>query len=194
MKLTILRRRTKHLSLLATLLVSGCATTMQMSHEELKKIQPNEGIVIGTVLIKGGKDILGRNSWALVAKSIKDTSLMSSLVSSGFEYTIQASRDGEEEVFVTRIPAGDYHFWKLFQPGFSSATAKTNVQFRVQPGKTTYIGRLVVEFPPGFITASTRFLLRVENAKASALDSASRKFGLSGDEAITDLMTIREPN
>ena len=94
MKLTILRRRTKHLSLLATLLVSGCATTMQMSHEELKKIQPNEGIVIGTVLIKGGKDILGRNSWALVAKSIKDTSLMSSLVYPGFEYTIQASRDG----------------------------------------------------------------------------------------------------
>ena len=176
---------------LISLIVVGCATTMQMSSEELKRVAPNEGIIVGSIQIKGGKDILGRKKFKLVAKSTKDTGLMSSLSTSGFEYAIQASRNGEEEVFVTRMPAGNYQFWKFYQPGFSTFTMKTNIQFKVQPGKSTYIGRLVVEYPPGLIHVGTRIQLRVENAKASALDIASRKFGLSGEEVITDLMTIR---
>ena len=180
--------------LVFALFLYGCATTMQMSPEDLKLVAPNEGIIVGSIQIKGGKDILGRKSWELVAKSIKDTGLMSSLISSGFEYTIQASRDGEEEVFVTKIPAGNYQFWKIYQPGFSTFTTKTNIQFKVRPSKTTYIGRLVVEFPLEFLNAFTRFQLRVDDAKVSALDIASRKFGLSGEEVITDLMIIRVPN
>ena len=41
---------------------------MQMSLDELKSIQPNEGIVIGSVHIKGGKDLLGRTKWNLAAE------------------------------------------------------------------------------------------------------------------------------
>ena len=41
---------------------------------------------------------------------------------------------------------------------------------------------------------STSFQLRVDDAKASALDIASKKFGLIGEEVVTDLMTIRVPN
>ncbi len=171
--------------------LSGCAATMQMSSEELKRAAPNEGIVVGSIQIKGGDDILGRKKWALAAESIKSASLVSSLVSPG-DYVVQASRGEEEEVFVTRMPAGDYRFGRLYQPGFSSLTAKTNIQFRAQPGKTIYIGRLVVEFPPGFITTSTRIQLRVEDAKASTLDAGSKKYGLSGDDVTTDLMTIVE--
>ena len=104
---------------------------------------------------------------------------------------IQASRGEEEEVFVVRMPAGDYRFWKLYQPGFSTATANTNIQFKVQPGKTIYIGRIVIEFPPGFITAFTGFQIRVEDAKASTLDVGRKKYGLSGDDVTTDLMTTR---
>lgn len=184
----------KRCVLVCALVLSGCATTMQMSSEELQRVTPNEGIVVGSIQISGGKDILGRTTWELVAKSIKETSLMSSLSTSGFEYSVKASRDGEEEVFVTRMPAGDYLFWKLYQPKFSTFTVKTNIQFKVLPGKTTYIGKLVVEFPPEFLNVYTRIQLRVEDAKASALNSANRKYGLSGDDVITGLMTTREPN
>jgi len=171
-------------------LSSGCATTMQMSSEELKRATPNEGIVVGSIQIKGGGDILGRKKWELVAESIKGASL-ASLLPSGSDYAIQASRGEEEEVFVVRMPAGDYGFWMLYQPGFSSFTAKTNIQFKVQPGKTIYIGRIAIEFPPGLLTAFTRFQVRVEDAKASALDVGRKKYGLSGDDVTTDLMTVR---
>lgn len=175
-------------------LLSGCATTMQMSSEELKRATPNEGIVIGSIQIKGGEDILGRKNWELVAESNRGSSLSSWLSSGTADYALQASRGEEEEVFVVRMPAGDYRFWKLYQPGFSTFTAKTNIQFKVQPGKTIYIGRIAIEFPPGLLTTFTGFQIRVEDAKTSALDVGRKKYGLSDDDVTTDLMIVRDPN
>jgi hypothetical protein len=184
----------KHGVLVVAFLLSGCATTMQMSSEELKRATPNEGIVVGSIQIKGGEDILGRKKWELLAESIKGASLAASLLPSGSPYAIQASRDEEEEVFVARMPAGDYRFWKLYQPGFSTLFAMTNIQFKVQPGKTIYIGRVVIEFPPGLINVFKKFQIRVENARALTLDVGRKKYGLSGDDVTTDLMTTRLPN
>jgi hypothetical protein len=175
--------------LLFALLLSGCATPMQMSSEDLSRLTPTEGIIVGSVQIKGGDDILGRKQWTLFAERIKDP--LSSLVSPGLEYSLQAFRGEAEEVFVTKMAAGDYRFSKLFQPGFSTFTATTNVYFRVQAGKTVYVGRLVVEFPPGLLSLGTTFRTVVEDARALTLDGARRKYGLSSDDVITDLMKVR---
>lgn len=181
MKPTILWEHIKYLSVLATLLVSGCATTMQMqmSPEELKKLQPNEGIVIGSVQIKGGKDLLGRTKWSLAAKQTNNADP---------EYTIAAHRDGAEEFFATKMIAGDYHIFKLYQEGFSTFTVPTDIQFKVEPGKTEYLGRLVIEFPPGFITVMTPIKIAVEDAKEEVLDSLTKKAGLAVSDVATNLM------
>lgn len=183
MKQTTLWRRTKHLSLLATLSVSGCATTMQMSPEELNKLQPNEGIVIGSVHIRGGKDILGRTKWNLAAKKTDYT---------GTEYSIQAHREGEEEFFAVRMVAGDYRFYKLYQEGFSTFISFTNIRFKVESGKTKYLGRLVIEFPPEFITVMTQFKIAIEDNKEQALVTVTKKTGLTVINVATDLMKSQE--
>lgn len=46
------------LSVFAMLAV-GCGTSMQTSSEDLNRLTTTEGIVVGSVHIKGGKDILG---------------------------------------------------------------------------------------------------------------------------------------
>jgi hypothetical protein len=200
MKECDLQRCTTYLTLLTTLVFSGC-TSMGMSSHELEKLSPNEGIVIGSVQIKGGQDLIGRTKWEIVAEEIivvtSPPSLLSSFVSSAFPplvpsnfaFAIQAHRDGDEEFFFKRMPAGNYRFWTLYQPGFSSFTAPINVKFRVEPGKTTYIGRLFIEFPQGLLTSYTTFKITIQDTKESTLDVARKSVGFAATDVVTDLMT-----
>ncbi len=73
------------------LLFSGCATSMKMVSADLQNLEPNEGIIIGSIMIKEGKDLLSRNKWELGASNIKTGS---SLL---FDYSIEA-KSGEDEV------------------------------------------------------------------------------------------------
>lgn len=172
--------------LVLVLLASGCASSMQMSPEDLNRLTPTEGIVVGSVQVKGGEDILGRTGWTLQAQRIKGP--LSSLVPAGFEYSLNASRGGAEEVFVAKMEAGDYRFSKLSQHGFSTFTADTNVNFRVQAAMNVYVGRLIVEFPPGMLVVGSRFRTLVEDARETTLDIARQKSGLSLGDVTTDLM------
>lgn len=182
-----------------TLFLSACVT-MQMSPEELKQVGPTEGVVIGSLQIKGGADILGRSKWAFEAIPVPP-SHKEPLAKPIRPYTLQATRDGDEELFVTKLPSGMYSFWKLYQPGFSNFIQRTDVYFTVQPGTITYIGRLVVEFPPGLISSlppnrfgcsTLRFKLMVEDAMVPTLERVRQNYGLSTDVVIPNLMTIRE--
>ena len=175
--------------LVLALLSSGCASSMQMSSADLNRLTATEGIVVGSVQIKGGTDILGRTVWTLLAQRIRGP--MSALAPPGLEYSLNASRGGAEEVFITKMEAGEYRFSKLSQHGFSTFTADMNMNFNVQAGKNVYLGRLIVEFPPGLLMAGTRVRTLVEDARESTLDTARQKSGLSLCDVITDLMARR---
>jgi hypothetical protein len=166
------------------LMLIGCATTMQirpLSQEELRALGPNEGVVVGSLIIKGGKDLLGRTKWILDAD---DTD------KAGFDYSIPADRGGDEEVFVFKFPAGHYGFSRLHQAGFSTDERKTHVEFQVQPGTISYIGRLVVEFPKDtFISVFTRIKFSVEDAKEATVPVADKKYNIQLNEVATNLMT-----
>ena len=162
---------------------------MQMSTEDLNRPTPTEGIVVGSVQIKGGKDILGRTGWTLLAQRLRGP--LTFLVPEGLEYRLNASRGGAEEVFVAKMEAGDYRFSKLSQHGFSTFTADTNINFRVQAGTNVYIGRLIVEFPPGLLAVGRSFRMSVEDAREPTLDTARQKSGLSLGDVVTDLMAAR---
>lgn len=168
------------------LLSAGCGTSMQMSSEDLNRLTPTEGIVVGSIQIKGGKDILGRTGWTLTAQRI--TGPLSTLAPPGLGYSLNASRGGVEEVFVTKMEAGNYRFSKLAQHGFSTFTVDMNVNFTVQASKNVYVGRLIVEFPPGLLAVGTRFRIAVEDARESTLDTARQNSGLSLGEVTTALM------
>ena len=121
--------------LVLALLSSGCASSMQMSSENLNRLTATEGIVVGSVQIEGGTDILGRTGWTLLAQRIRGP--MSSLVSPGLEYSLNASRGGAEEVFVRKMEAGEYRFSRLSQHGFSTFTADMNISFSVQAARAS---------------------------------------------------------
>lgn len=160
-----------YLILLLILLFTGCATSMKMTPTELRNLAPNEGVIVGSLIVKGGKDLLGRTKWELVAKN--DSGMFSK------QFSITANRDEGEEIFASKLPAGDYNFSELRQTGFSTFKAKTNLRFTVQPNKPVYIGRIVIEFPPGLINMSTKFHIKVDDAKEDVMEKVSNLYGIN---------------
>jgi len=163
------------------LLLFSCAATMQMQMpvQDFSQIAQNEGIVIGSVLMKGGKDILGRKGWRLAVYGI-DPNLNN--------FSIDVEHGGEEAVFVTKMLAGQYRFARLTQLGFSNAYADIDVPFTAHPAKTTYLGRLAIEFPSGFIGAGSEFLVEVEDVRDQTIASAEKTYGNLVRDAVTHLM------
>ena len=161
----------------------ACATGMNMTSEDVQTLQPEEGLILGSVLIRGGSDILGRTGWEILAQEAGG-----GMLSFNRQYSVKASRNGDEVVFLTKMPAGRYHFLKLVQPGFSSFEGIIDVLFEVHARRTLYIGRLVIEFPPGLISVDTDLGLQVEDAKQSSVDRVKKDHGVALSEVVTDLM------
>jgi hypothetical protein len=150
--------------LLFIFVISGCATPMNMSSVELNDLAPNEGIIVGSLNISDGEDLTGRVDWELKAKNDEDSTFTTAKI-----YSIAAKRGEGEEFFASKLPAGNYTFYSLVQPGFSSFWAKTKIRFTVQRGKPVYIGRLLVRFPPGLISIFSNIYIKVEDAKRVGL-------------------------
>lgn len=175
------------LVLLVATSFASCATEMAMTSDELANLGPDEGLILGSVEVEGGDDILGRTRWELVATEAD----REWFVTPASDYTIEASREGEEVVFLTKMPAGEYRFYKLRQPGFSAFEADVDVLFSVIRGRTTYIGKLFVLFPPGNINVFTRFQVSVQSALEAALAKARAEHGIELPTVGTELMQVR---
>jgi hypothetical protein len=175
------------------LLLFGCESSMKMSPQEVSQIKHNEGIVVGSVMIKGGKESewrkqlgLGAHSWTLEVEAM-DRMLTT--------FSIDAKERGDEAIFVTKIPAGGYRFVRLERGNIYGVI---NVPFTVQPAKTIYIGRLVIELPREQVRGGqktifgdikgTQFSCSVEDAKEQTLASAEKTYGNLLRESVTALM------
>ena len=173
------------------LLFSGCATPMKMAPVDLQNLTPNEGVVVGSLIVKGGKDLIGRTKWELSTENLSDSSTFSKI------YSITANRDEGEKIFVSKMPAGDYSFSDLTQP-FSTFHAKTYLPFTVQPNKTVYIGRIIIEFQPGFINISTHgepstgVDIKVEDAREDIMASVGNQYGISLKNVETGLVLTKQ--
>jgi hypothetical protein len=160
-----------------------------MPAQEVSQTEHGEGIVFGSILIKGGKDSawdkipvlgLGSKTWNLRVQ--KMDALMK-------DFSISAEERGEEAVFVTKLTAGEYRFVRIEQQmGNRTLYANIDVPFAVQPAKTVYIGRLVIEFPSESVGSGTSFSQRVEDAKEQTLASLKTTYGDMVRNSITDLM------
>jgi hypothetical protein len=179
------------LILLLVLLLFGCAAPQIPMHTpvgELSQVDQNHGIVIGSVLIKGPKTILGtRPSFELVAKDVSEIENQY-----GKKYLLETTWL-EEKIFVIKMPAGDYCFTEHRFAGSLSSHATyayIDQRFTVQPGKTVYIGHLAIEY-------YGRHLLRgdlmdysfiVTDRREHTLAAAEKSHGRSVHNAVTDLM------
>lgn len=154
-----------------------------MQQVEVREPTANEGIVVGSVVIKGGRDLLGRTGWDLsIVKAGNEGALTP-------DYSIRAHRGGDEEIFVATVPAGDYRISRIQLP-FSNFNYPLKVPFRVEPGKGTYIGRLVVEFPDEMISIYTRIRLSVEDAKDAVIPKAEARSRRKLGDVTTSLMSV----
>jgi hypothetical protein len=166
---------------------------MDMTPEEVSKIDHDEGIIVGSVLIKGGKESLWDKIPVLGLES-RTWNLTVQKMDSSQTFSIDAEERAEEAVFVTKMPAGEYRFVRLDQQtGNRTLYADIDVPFTVQASKTVYIGRLVIEFPleqirGGFWGTGTKFSYRVEDVKKETLASVENTYGDVARDAVTDLM------
>jgi len=152
-------------------LLNSCATPSKVTPESLKSLAPNEGIAIGSLIIRGGDDIFGRTEWELIAKNDNDSGMFPT------EYSVIANRDGEEEIFALTMPAGDYTFFALSQT--LSFKIKMKLHFTVQPNKPVYIGRIIIEFPPGYINVTTNIRYKVDDAKDDITEKVKSLYDVS---------------
>lgn len=155
-------------------LLNGCATSSKVTSADLKTLAPSEGIAIGSLIIRGGDDMFGRTEWKLIAKNDNDSGMFPS------NYPIIANRDGEEKIFALKMPAGDYTFFVLSQTtALSSFKIKMKLGFTVQPNKPVYIGRIIIEFPPGEITVATNIRYKVDDAKDDITEKVKSLYDVS---------------
>lgn len=170
------------LLLLTLVLLAGCATSAKMPAKKVEQLKPNEGRVIGSVLltVPAQKD---PSSWAwLQGRKAESFSYglfiqTPSLLPNPFAKTYEVvAKVGKEEPFVMKLPAGEYEFKEMKQRGFSNLTSPIGRRFTVTAGVTTYAGRLVIAFPER-MAAGTAFAVRVDNVQDQTIASLKETYG-----------------
>ena len=140
--------------LLTLVLLAGCVTSAKMPATKVGQLKPNEGRVIGSVLITVPENKDSSSLAWLKGRKAENFSYTLSIAAAGFLYpnpfgkTYEViAKVGQEEIFVMKLPAGDYQFKEMRQRGFSNLTSYLGRKFTVTAGTTTYVGRLIVAFP-----------------------------------------------
>jgi len=168
---------------------------MHTSKEELKTVTENEGIIIGSALItaeeakadesklaflKGGKAGGRKYSLEMQQRGFKPFSTKYSIVVT----------PGKEEAFIKSMPAGDYVINSIRTKGFIQLRANTKVHLTVAPGKSTYIGRLVVNFPHR-IRAGSGFNIVVYDDQEECIESLKKEYPSHVSDVVKGLMVVK---
>jgi len=168
--------------LLTLVLLAGCVTSSKMPPKKVEQLKPNEGRVIGSVLltVPTEKD---PSSWAWLqgrkAESFTyELSIQApSLLPNPFAKTyVVVAKIGKEEHFVMKLPAGEYEFKEMKQRGFSNLASYIGRRFTVPAGVTSYAGRLVVAFPERLV-GGTAFAWQVDDAQNQTIASLKETYG-----------------
>jgi len=149
-----------HLTALALTLLSGCAS-MTSSKEELQSLGENEGIVVGSVLLSAANVDADESGWAFLrgrkAGELEYSVSISEAVFNPFQTTYSVpAKPGKEEVFVKKLPVGSYNMNEITPSGFLAPqlVLTLTINFNVKPRQTSYIGKLVVNFPDRIMMGS----------------------------------------
>jgi len=190
----------------ASLLIifSGCATSMEMRPSDVKELKSDEGVVFGSILIrklsetedmKTSTNEKGGKVWTVNMVDSRKSPVKYSL--SGADAAVQ-TREGLETPFVTKLAAGEYRFIEASAQVFAGTlNLPLNITFRVDPGRTVYIGKLVIEMPQKMdkrvlgIASGTSFTFRVEDSQEATAESLKGEYGEVLEGAVKELMAFK---
>jgi len=185
-----------YLAALTLTLLSACAT-MTSSKEELQSLGENEGIVVGSVLLTAAKEDADESGWAFLkgrkAGELEYSVSISEAGSNPFSttYTVPA-KPGKEEVFIKKLPVGSYNMNELKPSGFLAPQLSLTlaVNFNVKPQQTSYIGKLVVNFPDRIRWGSPA-VVEVLDAQEETIENLRGEYPSIVSNAVKELATSK---
>ena len=101
-------------------------------------------------------------------------------------------RDAAGKCFLAKVPACHYRF-TLAQKELSGFRAWLGASFNVEAETTTYLGEIVVIFPPGLIDALTEFHVRAHADQEACVRAMGAAFGVALSAVEPRVMTA-DPN
>jgi len=178
------------------ILLSGCAS-MTSSKEELQGLGENEGIVVGSVLLTAAKGDAEESGWAfLKGRKAGELEYSVSISETGFNplkttYSVPAI-PGKEEVFIKKLPVGSYNMNELRPSGFLAPQLRLTlaINFNVKPRQTSYIGKLVVNFPDR-ITAGSPVRVEILDTQEETIEKLKGEHPSIVPNTVKELATSR---
>src|SRR5437667_9944316 len=178
------------------ILLSGCAS-MTSSKEELQGLGENEGIVIGSVLLTAAKGDAEESGWAfLKGRKAGELEYSVSISETGFNplkttYSVPAI-PGKEEVFIKKLQVGSYNINELRPSGFLAPQLRLTlaINFNVKPRQTSYIGKLVVNFPDR-ITAGSPVRVEILDTQEETIEKLKGEHPSIVPNTVKELATSR---
>jgi hypothetical protein len=178
------------------IMLSGCAS-MTSSKGELQALGENEGIVVGSVLLTAEKVDAEESGWAfLKGRKAGDLEYSISISETAFNpleivYSVPA-KPGKEAVFIKKLPIGNYNMDNLRPSGIFVPKLRLNldINFNVKPRQTTYIGKLVVNFPDR-IDAGSRVRVEIQDAQEETIGKLKDEHPSIVPDTVKELATAR---
>lgn len=194
-----IRLRTPLCSLLfasLALVLSACASSLDMSSRRLATPDSDWGIVIGSVLVRqpqGGSPpgaAAGNQSatYTFDVVQIQPTDPNGETFSAA-RYHIDTIA-GQERPFVSRLRPGQYLMKNFHRTGMSGTGGDLNLVFESQPGRVAYVGRVLVEVPsePAY---GKEYRFFVQDAHEATYATLAPHHGQLTQQAVTAPMRIR---
>src|ERR1044071_4965894 len=170
------------MSLLAALFVlASCATQFDMSGERIALPGPEQGVVIGSVMVEP-ENLLSNKPTA--GRETSSTSYEFDIVQIRLNdpegtdpyakpYLLN-TKAGEERTFISRLPPGQYLIREFQEEGMVSLAGELDLVFTVVPGEIRYIGRLHVEIPRR-TSSGKPYRFAIENSREATLALVSKQ-------------------
>ena len=178
--------------------LASCATQFDMSGERIARPGPEQGVVIGSVVVRperlpSNKPAAGREAsstsyeFEIVQIRLNDPDGTDPYVKP-YRLTTKA---GEERPFISRLPPGQYLIREFQEEGMVSLAGQLDLVFTVAPGEIRYIGRLHVVIPRR-TSSGKAYRFAVENAREATLVLVSQQYPELTSAVVDGPMQVRQ--
>jgi len=184
------------------LMLAGCSTTsLDMGDKPIEPPGPGWGIVVGSVLVEAEDDppdswwnrMFGRNAEGFTYEfqivRIEWTDRKGGGHPFAEQYRLEV-KPKVERTFVSRLPVGNYLIKTFRHEGLSAIGGDLEVKFSVEPGRTQYLGRLILDVPRR-VSFGTPYTFRIANARDTAIAALRQRYPAFAGEVVDSPMQAR---
>lgn len=178
------------------LVLSACASSLDMSSRRLAAPDSDWGIVIGSVLVQQTQEGATPRAaagdrpamYAFDVVQIQPTDPNGESFSAA-RYHIDTMA-GQERSFLSRLRPGQYLMKNFHRTGTSATGGELNLIFESQPGRVVYVGRVLVDIPSE-PTYGKEYRFFVQDAHEATYSKLAPHHGQLTQQAVTAPMRIR---